>query len=198
MKFELKDMYNFLLSHTFPGSLVLAEILLCLQWFAQLDVWEFLKGVWSSSSGGAIVLLIFSYAGSTLLGNVLDATHHFILEDFLRKPEDDKKFRSISDNLTMNIYKHFLEDDLWYPYEEYANLFFAMIPGWILLGYWLSAIMRFDGWRLWIPILFYGIVLFIVLGEAIYTYLKFTRDEKTFIAVYSQKKGADSEKGEKC
>ena len=198
MKFELKDMYNFLISHTFPGLLVLAEILLSLQWFAKLDVMEFLQGVWSGSVGGSIVLLILGYACSTLIGNVLDATHHFILEDFLRKEVEDEKFRGISDELTMSIYKHFLEDDLWYPYEEYANLSFAMIPGWVLLYYWLSVLMHFDGWGLWVPILFYGIVLFMVLVEAICTHRRFVRDENTFIVVYSEKKETSSKKGKEC
>ena len=33
MKFDLKDMYNYLISHTYPGALFGVEILLSLQWF---------------------------------------------------------------------------------------------------------------------------------------------------------------------
>jgi hypothetical protein len=38
----------------------------------------------------------------------------------------------------MHIYKHFLEHDFWYPYEAYANIAIAMLPGIVLLPFWLS------------------------------------------------------------
>ena len=37
----------------------------------------------------------------------------------------------------MQIYIHFIDDDLWYPYEAYANIGIAMIPGFFLFGTWL-------------------------------------------------------------
>jgi hypothetical protein len=191
-------MYGFLLSHTFPGSLVLIEILLCLEWFAGIDVWVSLKQVWSAGAGSTIFFLILGYALSTLLGNILDGTHHFFFEDFLRQQVKEEKFNAISDNLTMDIYKHFLEDDLWYPYEQYANISFAMIPGWGLLGYWLLAIMHFHGLCFWIPILCYGIILIITFAQAIYTYRRFLMDEKEFIAVYSSRKWRTPRSNEEC
>ena len=176
MKFELKDMYGFLLSHTFPGVLVLMEILLYLQWIAKVDVSGFLKQVWSSSAGGVVVLLILGYAFSTLLGNILDGVHHFFIEDVLRKKQKEEKFQAISDNVTMNIYKHFLEDDLWYPYEGYANISFAIIS-WL----WASAGIGYHrSCTLMVGV--YGchlltVVLVIVFWDAIYTYSNFLRDE---------------------
>ncbi len=69
----------------------------------------------------------------------------------------------------LNRDKRFLEDDLWYPCEQYAIIAFVMIPGWVLFGHWLWTIMDFHGWDFWIPIESYGLVLFIILWEAICT-----------------------------
>lgn len=190
MKFELKDMYTFLLSHTFPGLLVLIEILLALQWFAKLDVLTFLQKIWSTTqTGNIIILLILAYAFSTLLGIILDGVHHFFLEDIrdIKQEEKDEKFKSISDNLRMDVYKHFLDDDLWYYYEAYANISFAMIPGGFLFYYWLSSVKHFQGWCFWISISLYGFVFAITFAEAIFTKLRFENDEKQFIDVYSKK-----------
>lgn len=190
MKFELKDMYSFLLSHTFPGLLVLIEILLALQWFAKLDVLTFLQKIWSTTqAGNIIILLILAYAFSTLLGIILDGVHHFFLEDIwdIKQKEKDEKFKAISDSLRMDVYKHFLDDDLWYYYEAYANISFAMIPGGILFYYWLSSVKHFEGWYFWISILLYVFVFAMTFAEAIFTKRRFENDEEQFIDVYSKK-----------
>lgn len=190
MKFELKDMYSFLLSHTFPGLLALIEILLALQWFAELDVLTFLQKIWSTTqTGNIIILLILAYAFSTLLGIILDGVHHFFLEDIwdIKQKEKDEKFKAISDSLKMDVYKHFLDDDLWYYYEAYANISFAMIPGGILFYYWLSFVKHFEGWYFWISILLYVFVFAMTFAEAIFTKRRFKNDEEQFIDVYSKK-----------
>jgi hypothetical protein len=190
MKFELKDMYNFLLSHTFPGLLVLIEILLALQWFAKLEVLKFLQKIWSTTqTGNTIILLVLAYAFSTLLGIILDGVHHFFLEDIwdIRQQEKEEKFNAISDNLKMDVYKHFLDDDLWYYYEAYANISFAMFPGGFLLYYWLSYIMHFGGLYFWIPMLLYVLVFGITLIEAICTKWRYENDEEQFIDAYGKK-----------
>lgn len=190
MKFELKDMYSFLLSHTFPGLLVLIEILLALHWFARLDVLPFLQKIWSTAqAGNIIILLILAYAFSTLLGIILDGVHHFFLEDIwdIKQKEKDEKFKAFSDNLRMDVYKHFLDDDLWYYYEAYANISFAMIPGGILFYYWLSCVKHFQGWYFWISILLYVFVIAITFAEAIFTKLRFENDEEQFIDAYTKK-----------
>lgn len=190
MKFELKDMYKFLLSHTFPGLLVMIEILLALQWFAKLEVLKFLQKIWSTTQiGNTIILLIVAYAFSTLLGIILDGVHHFFFEDLwdVKQQEKETKFNAISDNLKMDVYKHFLDDDLWYYYEAYANISFAMIPGGILLYYWLSSIKNFVSWYFWIPMLLYVLVFAITFIEAITTKWRFRNDEEQFIDAYNKK-----------
>jgi hypothetical protein len=184
MKFELKDMYGYLLSHTFPGLLFLIEILLVLQWWAKLHVLEFAQKIWSTAAGNIVIVLILAYAFSTLLGVVIDGIHHFLFEDIwdIRQREEEEKFPAISDSLKLDIYKHFLEDDLWYPYECYANIMIVMIPGFFLLKHWLSWILHVE--NLW-PLIIYAVIWGIMLGEAICTYRRFLKDEEQFVNSYS-------------
>ncbi len=143
MKFELKAMYSFLISHTFPGLLVLIQALLFYQWFIDPHFWEFLKTNWPTQAGLILVILIMGYAISTILGVILDGVHHFIFEDFLRKKTADQKFCAIKDDFTIEVYKHFLEDDLWYPYEAYANVAWQWSQDcfYSIIGYHLSCIL---------------------------------------------------------
>ena len=196
MKFELKDMYSFLISHTFPGLLVLVEILLFYQWYVNPHFGEFVQQNWPTETCTIILLLILAYAFSTLLGVILDCVHHFILEDFLRKNTIDNKFTAIKDNLSMEVYGHFLEDDLWYFYEAYANVGLAMVPGLGLFWHWLSSILHLQGWQFWLPLFLYVAILTMTFAEAIYTHSRFIRDEEEFIRVYSARQTANPSKGD--
>lgn len=71
MKFELKDMYSFLISHTFPGLLILVELLFFYQWFVNPNFWNSVQESWPLEASSVLVILILSYAFSTLFGIVL-------------------------------------------------------------------------------------------------------------------------------
>jgi hypothetical protein len=182
MKFELGDMYKYLLSHTFPGLLVLMEILLALEWFASKDVWV------SLSKWNVWVLIIIAYAFSTLLGIIVDGIHHLLFEDMelvkskglkfkmrdVKTENLKEKFEAISDKDKMEIYQSLIMEDYWYPYEAYSNISIAMIPGLILLIYWFIwrlAIDTYCGWcGLVISILVYTFVFIAMFVESRYTY----------------------------
>lgn len=185
MKFELKDMYSFLISHTFPGLLVLVELLLFYQWFVNPNFCNYLKANWPTETSNVIVILILAYAFSTLFGILLDSIHHFI-EDIYNHKEKDGKFIAINDTFSMDVYKHFLEDDLWYPYEAYANVGIAMTPGLFLLIHWLSRINNFVGLKFWVPVLAYVLILSVIIAEAWFTYRRFCSDETEFIKIFSK------------
>lgn len=192
MKFELGDMYKYLLSHTFPGLLVLIEILFGLKWFAKIDVWISLSklNVW--------VLIIIAYALSTLLGIIVDGIHHLLYEDIERvksrplkfkmrdvKTENLKeKFEAILDKDKMEIYQSLIMEDYWYPYEAYSNISIAMIPGFILLVYWFIwrlEISTYCGWGGFIiSVLVYIFVFVAMFLEARYTYKIIKDGEKHF------------------
>ncbi len=174
MELKLKDMYSYLLSHTFPGLFFGIEIMFIFKWFMNVDlispiIIEFTK---PDNAGIVIAVVVLSYAFSTLLGFVLDGIHHFVYEDFMRKFDgykDDDIFAAINTIERMQIYQHFVEDDYWYPYEAYANISIAMLPGLFLLTYKLINL----GITWWIICLFtivYILILYIMFYEAKCTY----------------------------
>jgi|SRR5208337_1027340 len=185
--FNLKGMYSFLLSHTFPGLLLTFELQLSLQWFATLDVWQFIHDLWTKSTSNAIIIIVVLYVVSTILGIIVDAIHHFAFEDFMSREETGQKFTAFLDTHSVDVYKHFLEDGIWYQYEAYANIFVALVPGLFLFYYWLLFILHVGGWRFALCMVIYGGVLFIMCFEALYTYRQFEKDAKEFIKVFSVK-----------
>ncbi|MBF0515519.1 MAG: hypothetical protein HQK97_00170 [Nitrospirae bacterium] len=95
MKLDLKSMYNYLISHTFPGFLLLIECLLALQWFFKVDVFAALEKILSKDSGSIVVLSIIAYAFSTLLGIIVDGIHHLIDDMTDDMTEGTEKFSAI-------------------------------------------------------------------------------------------------------
>ncbi len=187
MNFNLKEMYRYLISHTFPGLLLLVELLLFLQNTAYPNIFM------SPLPDKYIAILILAgYSFSTLLGTMLDGIQHSIFDLFI-DPRTDKesiknKFIAIKNNdKDMEVYKHFIEDDFWYPYEAYANISIAMFLGLILLGcekfYIFTPSLRF-----WLGA---GIISCITLAalsyEAWSTYAQCGDEEKQFSDVYSKK-----------
>ncbi len=187
MNFNLKEMYSYLLSHTFPGLLFLVEILIFLHFTICPNIFSKLMGMVEHGSG---ILIIGGYAFSTLLGTMLDGVQHFIFDFFvdmegccknynetLKKNEKDANAKYLAlnnEDSRIKAYEHFIDDDLWYPYEAYSNIIVAMVFGLILLvmgslfGFWVG----------------FGIIFFIILGalcfEAQYTYQLCEGESKEF------------------
>ena len=182
MDFKLRDMYSYLLSHTFPGLFLGLEILLALQWFAHFDVLLLMQTELSKpqNTGSIIAVVIVGYAFSTLLGFVLDGIHHFVYEDFLREEKDDNIFYAVNNVEKMQIYQHFVEDDYWYPYEAYANISVAMVPGIFLLPYKLYN-LHVDTWFLLTMVISYIFVFYVMTYEAHCTYKRCIEREKQII-----------------
>jgi hypothetical protein len=206
MKLELKDMYKFLLSYTFPGLLLGVEIILLLYWSIDHNVADFLKKAWESNP---VLLLIMGYAFSTILGYVIDGINQFFYEEFnnwnlgiifIIKPKRDdvekraaevskRKFEAIADEHGLNTYIHCLEDDLYYPYEAWANISIVMVPGFFMLGYWLLYRLNIAFWSRWfvIPVIIYFLVFLVIVFEARHTLLTNVKDEKQFVDVFIER-----------
>ena len=95
------------------------------------------------------------------------------------KGKASKKFKAM-DSDKMSVYKHFVEDDLWYPYEAYANISVAMLLGLIFL----PAVNL--PWQFW---LVYGIILIPLCLEAWITYQFCCDEEDEFIKVFKSTEG---------
>lgn len=199
MKFELSDMYKFLLSHTFPGMLLGFEILIVLQWFAGYKVTELIDHILSSSAGNILIFVVVAYALSTSMGFIIDAIHHFLYEDLpemieKKKAVDEKdeanKFDAITNADIMKMYIHFVDDDLFYPYEAWANLSIVMFPGIFLLCYWLLSIMQLNvvSWGFLLPSITYVVVFIIVIYEAKRTLDETDLEEEDFVKALKDKK----------
>lgn len=198
MKFELKDMYKFLISHTFPGLLVLIEILLCYQWFVDNNFWTYLQQKWPAETGTIIIILILSYAFSTLLGLIVDSVHHFI-HDLYEKiakiilpdnvNQDDKnEYDAIKDTLSLEVYNSYIDDDLYYYYEAYSNICVAMVPGLFLFWHWLSSVPNLKSQHFWIAMSIYTIILIITFVEAIWTFSTYKKERIQFTESFSARK----------
>ena len=121
MKFDFKEMYRFLLSQTFPGLLLLTEIVILWEKHHNYSIFYFITPLQRYP-----VLILLAYAFSTVLGIILDAFQHvafdFVigniypkwLKELLRNNNDKVKYITMKDNLSIQVYQHFLEDDLWY------------------------------------------------------------------------------------
>jgi hypothetical protein len=187
MEFNIKGMsYSLLLSHTFPGLLFGLQILLAFALYTKFNVITFL----SSQENNAINLVSFltvTFVFSTLLGFIVDGVHHFIFEDFLNiilKRKDSccnmKLFQFIKTNQQAQIYRVFLLDDYWYPYEAYANIGISMMPGLILLPHWLYHLQITTWFNITITFV-YWLICFIMSYEAIITLQVFREAEDKLI-----------------
>jgi hypothetical protein len=168
MEFKLKDMsYGLLLSHTFPGILLALEILVAFELFTPLNIFSRIFSI-EANITNLVTILIFAFVSATIFGFILDGIHHFLFRKL--EGDDCKIYEVITKMEQMQIYKHFVEYDLWYPYEAYANIGIAMSPGLLLLPYGLYS-LSVSTWFIVALSLVYVIIFGIVLYEA-YSTLK--------------------------
>lgn len=189
MEFKVKDLsYGLLLSHTFPGLLFGLEILIAFQLFTNLDILTSILTLQNNMTT-LITIFIIAFVFSTLLGFMLDGIHHFIFEDLKDEPDYPNNFFIACNSIEkMQLYKHFLEDDLWYPYEAYANIGIAMLPGIILLPYGLFRLGVNALFLIIISLLYFGI-LYVLFREANSTLDVFKSAEKEFIENFTNNTG---------
>lgn len=191
MEFKIKDMsYGLLLSHTFPGLLLGSQIILAFALFTKINVIALSFSI-EYKAANLIFIFILVFVSATLLGFILDGIHHFIFEDLYEKITKNsvynlKLFQVIRDMEQMQIYKHFLEDAFWYPYEAYANVGLAMLPGLILLPYWLYK-LQIATWFNTILTVIYWFIFLIMLYEAKSTLRLFYEAEKELIENFEKR-----------
>ena len=187
MEFKIKGMsYSLLLSHTFPGLLFGLQILLAFALFTKFNVITFLS-LQETNAINLVSFLTVTFVFSTLLGFIVDGVHHFIFEDFFDKILkrgnsccNMKLFQFIKTTQQAQIYRVFLLDDYWYPYEAYANIGISMMPGLILLPYLLYH-LQITTWFNITMTFVYWLTFFIMSYEAIITLQLFREAEDKLI-----------------
>ncbi len=188
MEFKIKGMsYSLLLSHTFPGLLFGLQILLAFALFTKFNIIIFLYSQ-GTNAINLVSFLIVTFVFSTLLGFIVDGIHHFFFEDLpdiISKERESsccnmKLFQFITTTQQAQIYRVFLLDDFWYPYEAYANVGISMIPGLILLPVWLSYLQISLWFNITITVV-YLLIFIIMIYEAKNTLQVFREAESKLI-----------------
>ena len=68
MNFDLKEMYNYLISHTFPGFILCLEIILGLEYLADVNAFNFITHMLNKGFATSSIVVIIGYVFSTFLG----------------------------------------------------------------------------------------------------------------------------------
>jgi hypothetical protein len=194
MKLKVKGVsYGLLLSHTFPGLLVEAEIAVGLHLFAGLCLPNILNLVSGKDNAPLLIsALVLLFAFATLLGFVIDGLHHACFEDIPRMAGFSGKKRKVHDDeaiyRVMRSQEHlqlyiYLEDELWYPYEAYANIGIALGFGCLLLLYVLWSGLVDSNTRFWWVVFTLSTILTVcTLWEAWVTLQQYNRSEAALAA----------------
>ena len=188
MNFDIKAMYRYLLSHTFPGMMLGFLILLYLQLVENIDVYDNLIYIIEKSS---FLFIVGAYSISTCLGFIVDGIHHTFYEDLrersIKKNDATEKYLSITNELKLELYKNCIEDDLWYPYETYANISIVMVLGSPLAIYFLISLSVAPIVVNIILCLLYVLATWIMIHSAKITLDQNLDEEKCFTDAYCEK-----------
>ena len=151
MEIKIKNYeYGHIISHTFPGLFLLFEIILAFKLVMPLDFLCYLRAIRIEST---ILLIIILFVLSTLLGIILDASHHYIFRNYEKPILAPEVYRHINSSEKLEIYRQVRDADNYYYYECYANMCLAMIPGILIFPIWF--------WELDLP--FWLIIIFLLL-----------------------------------
>ena len=102
-----------------------------------------------------VSLLSALFVIATILGFLLDGIHHFMFKK-RESTLNNEMYKYLTTAERMALVRHFLDDDYWYPYEAYANIFIAMLPGIIIIPCGLL--------RLQTNLIFTGVVYFLFIA----------------------------------
>ena len=182
---EIKDVsYSTVLSHVFPGVVLELQILLAFSLFSPIPMLSKLAAFVQANVSSLLSFGILFFVLATILGFVLDGMHHF----FLRNLEQDifGVYKYLNSLERLEIARSELDEDLWYPYEAYANIAIAMIPGLGLLPYWMQ-IHHFNIVFIVVTMVIYTAVCAIMWHEAIVTLKLYKEVEKEVIKAFQGK-----------
>lgn len=127
--------YNFILSHTFPGILLELEIFLAFHLYSPVNITEKISFFANANVTNLVCFIAIFFVFATILGFIIDGIHHYIFSKY--EEETNGIFKYINTIDKMQIVRALLDDDQWYPYEAFANIWIAMIPGILLIPSWM-------------------------------------------------------------
>lgn len=133
MKVNIKSPYRYLISHTFPGLLLLLEIIFLLRiWkdyvsYKSICLINIINDIINivSDMPNLIMLLTIFFIFSTLIGIVIDAFRHLLFREPEKKLKDKEIYEVIKNADQLALYNR-IDDDYWYFYEAYGNIALAL------------------------------------------------------------------------
>jgi len=185
--------YSTVLSHAFPGILLELQIFLAVGLFSPVDILAKISSFVQANVSNLLSCAILFFVLATILGFILDGIHHYIF----RKQEEKVYgiYRYMTSLERLEIVRSLLDDDLWYPYEAYANIWIAMMPGVVLLPYWM--LIHNFGLALVVVIMaIYLIVFAIMRHEAVSTLEEYKEVENELIKAFQCSRPEVSEEAE--
>lgn len=177
--------YNTILSHVFPGVLLELQIFLAASLFSPVDITAKATAFVQANLSTLLSFGILFFVVATILGFILDGIHHFIFHKQERTTLDIYKYLTSQERL--EIAGSVLDDDLWYPYEAYANIWIALMPGLILLPYWMHA-HKFSVIFIVVTMTIYIVVFAIMFCEAIRTLKWYKEVQNELIKAFQEHK----------
>ncbi|MBI4800077.1 MAG: hypothetical protein HY794_15380 [Desulfarculus sp.] len=131
--------YGYLVSHTFPGLLIVFEAIVILDYFSTKSSINCIVE-YSKTVSGFTALVIVAFALSTTAGIIIDAFQHYIVEIYESVKMRQGKIQKyafvhsmIKTEEQLKIYAWLIDDNEWYYYESYINIAICMIPGLFVL-----------------------------------------------------------------
>jgi len=173
--------YSTIQSHVFPGIVLELQLLLALVLFSPVPVVAKLSAFMQANVSTFLAFGILFLVFATILGFILDGIHHFVFRKREKKIYGIYKYMTSMERL--EIARSTLDEDLWYPYEAYANIAIAMLPGIALVPYWMwlhAFVMGVIGGT-WVV---YVVVLAIMWHEAIATLEQYKEVEKELLEAF--------------
>lgn len=186
MEINTKDIrFGHLISHTFPGFILTLEIIIGLDLLSSISIiWKIIEIIKVTSN--LIAFLGIFYVIATILGLIIDAIQHFIVDSMQtifhlegRIYDFYLAHKKIKTSEQLNIYDYFCIDNLWFYYECYANTAISLLPGIFILPTIFHKLGITGVW-VWLSVIISTLCIIILIAEAVVTYKQSNQIENEF------------------
>lgn len=172
--------FGHLISHTFPGFILLFELvglLICV--VPNID--ELLILIPKETFLG-ITIFTGIVVVSTILGLIIDCINHFVFDKFITStPIVYEIHKEIETKEQLDIFRYLIDDQIFYYYECYINIGISLIPGLFIIPYLLQKFLKLGCLGLVVScVVILGIII-VLFWEGKITYDQVNKHEEEFI-----------------
>ena len=129
--------YETIISHTFPGIIIVTELILLLDIISPLSLIEKIFA-YTKTFLNFTLLIILLFVASTISGIIIDAIQHLYFSKFVDNKNAETAehaccYAHIKTNEQLSIYRYIIDENEWYYYECYINIAISLIPSFFVL-----------------------------------------------------------------